>query len=61
MIFQALDKMVQLCEKHEIGVIWSLSCAGFTNDAVHTKTSFPTAIPPIEEFYTTIWIMSSPV
>jgi hypothetical protein len=34
---RASDKMVQLCEKHEIGLIWSLSCAGFTDNEEHLK------------------------
>jgi len=36
-IFTALDKMVELCERHKIGVIWSLCCASFVNEEVHLK------------------------
>jgi hypothetical protein len=36
-IFHALDKMVKLCEKHGVGLVWSLSCGSFTNDEQHLK------------------------
>ncbi|MEX1118580.1 MAG: cellulase family glycosylhydrolase [Terrimicrobiaceae bacterium] len=37
MIFEALDKMVELCELHGIGLVWSLCCGTFTNDEIHLK------------------------
>lgn len=36
-IFEALDKTIELCERYHIGIIWSLGCNQFTDDKEHLK------------------------
>ena len=36
-IFEALDKTVELCERNGIGVVWMLGCAQFTDAREHLK------------------------
>lgn len=37
MIFEALDKTIALCERHGIGIVWSLCAGSFTNAQVPLK------------------------
>lgn len=39
-VFQAMDKMVELCNKHQIGVLWSLGCHQFVDENEHLRELF---------------------